>query len=320
MKRRGVVPGMIGILLCGLMTACFPEVESDLQKSMERDDRLLKEFLSRNSIDAIESPLGYFYSKEVVNPTGNQIANNEVVGVYYEIRTTDDQLIESYMDETKKPRLYVHNDGGLVPRAMNFASGLSKTGETLMLYVPSYLGYQNYSYQQLIQPNSNLVIKIKFFDTFTAAELKEYEEELIEDYILEKELEGFQKTNEGLYKKVIQEGDEASKVSGNNDVVRFTYQLYQLDSSNPIAESTPNTPIQTTIGNESNLKFLNLGLKGVKKDMELEMIIPSGLGFTASTQVFPYVIRKDLFDKGFINQIVRPNEPIRFKAKVVEVR
>ncbi|WP_373521566.1 FKBP-type peptidyl-prolyl cis-trans isomerase [Aquiflexum sp.] len=319
MTKRKVVPIIIGIVMYGL-TSCFPEVESDLQKSMDKDDRLLKEYLSRNAIDAIESPVGYFYSKEVVNATGNQIVNNEVVGVYYEIRTTDDQLIESYMDQTVRPRLYVHNDSGLVPRAMNFASGLSKTGETLMLYVPSYLGYQTYSYQQLIQPNSNLVIKMKFVDTYSEAELKAMEEELIEAYILENELVGFEKTVDGMYVRVLQEGEEDSKVSANNDIVRFSFQLFQLDKANAIAENSTNDIVQATIGNEGNLKFLNLGLKGVKKDMELEMLIPSDLGFTNSTQVFPFIIRKDLFEKGFINQIARPKEPIRFKVKIVEVR
>jgi FKBP-type peptidyl-prolyl cis-trans isomerase 2 len=319
MIKSRVVPIMIGIVMYGL-TSCFPEVESDLQKSMDKDDRLIKEYLSRNSIDAIESPVGYFYKKEVVNATGNQIVNNELVGVYYEIRTTDDQLIESYLDENKRPRLYVHNDSGLVPRAMNFASGLSKTGETLLLYVPSYLGYQNYSYQQLIQPNSNLVIKMKFVDTYSEAELRFLEEDLIQAYIEEMELEGFEKTEEGIYLRVLAEGEEDSKVSSNNDIVRFSFQLFQLDTSDPIAESAPNTPIQATIGNEGNLKFLNLGLKGVKKDMEFEMLIPSDLGFTNATQVFPFEIRKDLFEKGFINQIARPKEPIRFKVKIVEVR
>lgn len=319
MTKRRVVPVLIGIVMFGMM-ACFPEVESDLQKSIDKDDRLLKEYLSRNNIDAIESPVGYFYEKVVVNATGNQIVNNEVVGVYYEIRTTDDQLIESYMEETERPRLYVHNDSGLVPRAMNFASGMAKTGETLMLYVPSYLGYQTYNYQQLIQPNSNLVIKMKFVDTYSETELKALEEDLIESYISENELEGFEKTVDGMYLRTIQEGEEDSKISGNNDIVRFTFQLFQLDSANPIAENATNAPIQATVGLEGNLKFLNLGLKGVKKDMELEMIIPSDLGFTNSTQVFPFLIRKDLFEKGFINQIARPKEPIRFKVKIVEVR
>lgn len=319
MINSRVVPIMIGIVMYGL-TACFPESESDFQKSMDKDDRLLREYLSRNSIDAIESPVGYFYQKEVVNPTGNQIVNNEIVGVYYEIRTTDDQLIESYMDETERPRLYLHSDSGLVPRVMNFATGISKTGETIMLYVPSYLGYQTYSYQQLIQPNSNLVVKMKVVDTYSEAELKVIEEELIETYISENELEGFEKTVDGMYVRILQEGEEDSKVSGNSDIVRFSFQLYQLDDTSPIAQNEANTPLQATIGIEGNLKFLNLGLKGVQKDMELEMLVPSDLGFTNPTQVFPFLIRKDLFEKGFINQIARPKEPIRFKVKIVEIR
>ena len=188
----------------------------------------------------------------------------------------------------------------------------------MTLYVPSYLGYQTYSYQQLIQPNSNLVIKVKFVVTYNDTELKALEEELIESYIAENELEGFEKTTEGIYVKILSEGEEGSKVSGNNDVVRFTFRLFQLDNSNPVAESESNSPLQTTVGNEGNLKFLNLGLKGVKKDMELEMLIPSDLGFTNSIQVFPYVIRKDLFEKGFINQIVGQKNHFDLRQKLLK--
>ncbi len=318
MIKRSVFPALVGMTM--LITSCFPEVESDVQKSIDRDDSLLANFISRNNIDAIKTSLGYYYQKETTNEIGDQIENGEIVGIYYEIKTTDEQLIESYLDESKRPRIFVHSEGGLVPRAINFASGISKKGETLMLYVPSYLGYQDYSYQQLIQPNSNLVIKVKYAETYSKEELKSLEEELIEEYISANEIEGFNKTDEGLYLKTSNAGNEASVVSKNGDIVRFTFQMYQLNNTNPIAENAANTPAQTTLGNSSNLKFLNLGLLGVKKDMELEMLVPSHLGFESGPQVFPYQIRKDLFDRGYITQIARPNEPMRIKLKIVEIR
>jgi FKBP-type peptidyl-prolyl cis-trans isomerase 2 len=318
MIKRSVLPALVGMAM--LITSCFPEVESDLEKSIERDDSLLANYISRNDIDAIKTALGYYYQKESTNETGEQINNGEIIGVYYEIKTTDDQLIESYLDESKRPRIFVHSEGGLVPRVINFASSISKKGETLMLYTPSYLGYQDYSYQQLIQPNSNLVIKVKYVETYTEEGLKLLEEELIEEYLSANEIAGFNKTNEGLYLKISNTGDEESVESKSGDLIRFTFQMYQLDNPNPIAENAANTPAQTTIGNSSNLKFLNLGLLGVKKDMELEMLVPSDLGFDDGPQVFPYQIRKDLFDRGYINQIARPNEPLRIKLKIVEIR
>lgn len=318
MIKRSVLPAIVGTAL--LITSCFPEFESDVQKSIDRDNSLLANFISRNNIDAIQTSLGYYYQKETTNEIGEQIKNGDIIGIYYEIKTTDDQLIESYLDESKRPRIFVHSEGGLVPRAINFASGISKKGETLLLYVPSYLGYQDYNYQQLIQSNSNLVIKVKYVETYSDEELQLLEEDLIDEYISAHEIEGFNTTDDGLYLKINKAGDEESIVSKTGDLIRFTFQMYQLNNPNIIVENAANTPAQTTIGNSSNLKFLNLGLLGVKKDMEMEMLVPSHLGFERGPQVFPFQIRKDLFERGFINQIARPNEPLRIKLKIVEIR
>ncbi len=318
MIRKITLPVLIGLLFG--IAGCFPEVESDLQNAIERDDRLLADYISRNNIDAIESQLGYFYKKNITNETGNQIINNDNVGVYYEIRTIDGQLIDDYSDETKSPRIYPHVEGGLIPRVINFASGLAKTGETFTLYVPSYLAYQEYTYQQLILPNANLVVKIKYAETYTNDEIKEIEEESILKYLSEKNLEGFIKTPDSIYVKTTKEGEAGSKVTVNGDLVSFTYKLLQLDTETPFAQSTGTTPFSATVGSESNPKFLNLTLKGLKKGQEFEAIVPSRLGFGLSAQVFPFSIRKDLVDKGYLTQIARPFEPIIFKVTVTNIR
>ena len=318
MIRKITLPVLIGLLFG--IAGCFPEVESDLQNAIDRDDRLLADYISRNNIDAIESQLGYFYKKNITNETGNQIINNDNVGVYYEIRTIDGQLIDDYSNETKSPRIYPHVEGGLIPRVINFASGLAKTGETFTLYVPSYLAYQEYTYQQLILPNANLVVKIKYAETYTNDEIKEIEEESILKYLSEKNLEGFIKTPDSIYVKTTKEGEAGSKVTVNGDLVSFTYKLLQLDTETPFAQSTGTTPFSATVGSESNPKFLNLTLKGLKKGQEFEAIVPSRLGFGLSAQVFPFSIRKDLVDKGYLTQIARPFEPIIFKVTVTNIR
>jgi hypothetical protein len=197
-----LVVGIVSLILSG----CLEPADSELQKTIDRDNELLQKYLDDNEINAIETPLGYYYKKEIANDLGNQIVNNDTLGIYYEIKTTEGHVIESYLDETKPPRLFHHSEGGLVPRAMNFASGLAKEGETLILYIPSYLAYLDYSYQQLIFPYSNLVVKVKYNKVYSTEELKTLEQSKIESYIEAKNLSGFQQIEDGLYRKITKSG------------------------------------------------------------------------------------------------------------------
>lgn len=313
--------GAILLIVLVSVSSCMKELESELDQTIERDDRLVQEYLNRNDINAIETPVGYYYTKDVTNDIGNQIVNNDIVGIYYEIRTTDDQLIDSYMDKSKESKIYRHSEAGLVPRAMNFASGLAKEGESLTLFVPSYLGYQDYMYQQLILPNSNLVIKVEYARTYTEDEVKEIEEQLILDYIEENELTGFERIDDGLYIKITNNSTDTEAQSSAGDMVFFTYKLKQMTDGALLAETSNTTnPFQVSVGRADNLKFLNLSLNGVSKDAEVMVLTPSHLAFGVTTQILPIQIRKDLFDKGLIQQIARPFEPILFDAKVIDVR
>lgn len=311
---------IISLMILVGLASCFPNVESDLEKMVERDDRLLQEHLQRNNIDAIETPLGYYYRKLESSATGNQIVNNDIVGVYYELRTIDGQLIETYMDESLPPRIFSHSEGGLVPRAMNFAAGLAKEGELFELFVPSYLAFQDYSFQNLIFPNSNLRVLVKYAQIFTTEEMEEMEENMILDYLSDNNLEGFEKSEDGLYIKIISEGEEESDAAQNGNVIGFTFQLYQLGEEEVLSEMTNNqNPVQLSLGSPNNLKFINLSILGQKKGVEFEVISPSKLAYGATTQVFPFQVRRDLFDKNYIPQIARPFEPVKVKFKIIQI-
>lgn len=308
---------MVTILALSLASSCVKNFDEELQKNIERDKQLVRAYLERNGIDAIESQMGYFYRKLVTNESGQQIVNNDILGVYYEIKTIDGQLIESYLDESKRPRLYLHGDGGLVPRGINFASGIAKEGETLELYLPSNLAYGNYSFQQLIQPNSNLVVKVKFAKIFNQSKVDELEDTLAEEFIALKGYEGFEKTEEGLWKRTVKEGKEDGPIAENGKSVRFSFSLTQMDSDRPF-DDAPNSLSTFTLrfGDQNNQKFLELALAGASVDQDMDVIVPSRLGFGATTQVFPYAIREDLLSKGLVPTFARPFEPLLFKVKI----
>src|SRR5690606_64431 len=106
--------------------------------------------------------LGYYLRKDVEVEDGTQFTNNDIIGIYYEIKTLEGRLIDSYLDESKSPLIFKYAQNGLWPAAVSYASGLAKVGEELTLYVPSYLAYNTYSYQQLISSGDNLVVKVKY--------------------------------------------------------------------------------------------------------------------------------------------------------------
>src|SRR5690606_32497467 len=114
---------------------------------------------SSNGIEATKTQLGYYYRKDVEMEDATQFTNNDVVGIYYEIKTVEGQLIETYWDETKSPRIFKYAQNGLWPTAVGYAAGLAREGEEMTLYIPSYLAYNTYSYQQLIPAGAHLVVK-----------------------------------------------------------------------------------------------------------------------------------------------------------------
>lgn len=303
-----------------VLSSCFNSFESDFEKIVERDDRLVKEHLQRNNIDAEATPLGFYFLKELEIEDAKNIQNGDTIGVYFEIKTLQGQLIASYLDESLPPKLFAHREGGLIPRAMNFASGLAREGETLQLFVPSYLAYQDYGFQQLIFPNSNLNIRVKYAKIYKRQDIEEIEEAMMVNYLEANNLEGFQRTEEGLYLKILSEGDADSPAAGPDDMVFFTFQLFQLGEAESISEITnESNPFQFALGRSDNLDFLDLVITGLKTGAEFEVIAPSHLAFGATTQVFPFQIRKDLFARNFIPRIARPFEPVRMKGKVVQV-
>lgn len=302
------------------LLACTQETDESLNAEIERDERKLLEFFAQNNINPNETSLGIFYEKLETNDLGNQIVNGDIVGIYYEIRTLGDRLIDSYLDESRAPRLYIHEEGGTIPRAINFVSGFSKEGETILLYAPAYLGYSDYNFQQLIQPDENLKIRIKFKKIFNELEIKESEDLSIKDHIESNNLTGFEKSDSGLYLNIINEGTEGPTAE-EGKIIRITYSISHLNDTQPVAQvNSQSNAFQVTIGDAQNVPFIEEVFKGLSKNAEVRAIVPSHLAFGATTQVFPFEIRRDLVQKGRLNQAVRPFEPLIFHAQVVEVR
>ncbi|AKP50433.1 FKBP-type peptidyl-prolyl cis-trans isomerase [Cyclobacterium amurskyense] len=308
---------LLGLIV--LMSSCLEESVSDIELAMERDDLILEEYIASNSIVATKAQSGYYYTKTVENPDGEQFVNADFIGVYYEIKTIDGQLIDSYMDETKEPRIFKYSQDGLWPISITYASGLAKVGEELTVYSPSYLAFGNYGFETLILPSSNLVIKLKYAAKYTEEELMQREETMIADYIAAEQLEGFVEVAEGVYMRTVTEGDDTETESKLGSNVSVDFELFELGEEDPVFESyESNQPTTVSIGN-SGLEFLNKSLIDVLPDQKIEVLSTSFNAYDQSIQIFPSAIRQDLVNMGEQIDLVKPFTPILFKAEILSV-
>lgn len=308
---------LLGLVI--LMTSCLDDSPTELELDMQRDDLALENYINSNDIDATKTQSGYYYTKTVENPDGDQFVGDDYIGVYYEIKSLDGQLIDSHLDESLEPKIFRYSQDGLWPIAITYASGLAKVGEEMTVYSPSYLAFGNYSYETLILSSSNLIIKLKYAAKYTEEELKEREEAMIADYIATEQLEGFEEIEEGVYIRTITEGDDSKTESQLGSTVSVDFELFELGADEPVYESyESNQPTSVSVGN-SGLEFLNEGLIDVYPDQKLEILSTSFNAYNQSIQIFPSVIREDLVNLGEQIDLVRPFTPILFKAEVLSV-
>lgn len=314
---KTIIKSTLAIAMAALTTSCLQETESDFDRIVDRDNAALAEYISSKDIDAIKTQLGYYFRKDKEVEEGTQFTNNDIIGIFYEIKTMDGHLIDSYLDESKSPVLFKHTQNGLWPSAVGYAAGLAKPDEELTLYIPSYLAYNTYSYQQLIPSAANLVVKVKYVKKYSEEEIKKLEDEMIKAYLAEKELEGFVKNENDIYIKEVKKGE--GDLSKNGNTVTFSYEMFDLYGSKSIAESNATNPV-ISLGFVDNLKFLNESLIDLGKGAEIEVIAPSHMAYGETVQVIPNEIRKDLVSKGELQQFTAPYAPIRFDANVIKVQ
>lgn len=315
---RTIINSAMAIAVAALTTGCLQETESDYEKTVKRDDAVLEQYISSNSIDATKTQLGYYYRKDVEVDEGPQFVNNDVIGIYYEIKTIEGHLIDSYLDENKTPLIFKYTQNGLWPAAVGYAAGLARVGEEVTLFVPSYLAYNTYSYQQLISSGANLIVKAKYVNKYTEQQLKQLEDDKIQAYIEENDLEGFEKKDSGIYVKIVEEGE--GEPSKNGNTVTFSYKLFQMGVTKPISESGVNQNPSISLGSQNNMEYLNKSLVNLPEGTEIEVLAPSHVAYGETIQVIPQEIRMDLVAKGELQQIAAPYEPIRFNAEIIKIQ
>ncbi|AWW30314.1 peptidylprolyl isomerase [Echinicola strongylocentroti] len=318
MKR--VLKTVFTMSAVALLSSCMNNEESAYEKQVKEENQELADYINQNGIQAEQTTAGYYYSRELDVEDGQKFNDEDIIGIYYEMETLEGAFIEAHTEEDGEPIKFKYDRERqtLAPIVVNQAIALAELGETLVLYVPSYLAYSDYSYNQLIPQYANMKITVHFEKIYAPQEVATIEDNLIQGYIDQNGLEGFEKVEEGVYLKVVEAGDEDTEASKNGNSMRFTFEMFELGQDDSFSKSLDNS-VTTTLGDDDNYEFLNIGFKDRHKDAEVQIIASSATSFVNTAQVIPDAIRKDYFDQGYLNIPLRPFTPILFEATIESI-
>src|SRR5690606_18079326 len=132
--------------------------------------------------------------------------------------------------------------------------------------------------------------------------VKQLEDQMIQDYIAANELEGFTKNDKDIYIRVVEAGEGDPSKNGNT--VTFSYEIFELNGTKAIAESTTNNAV-ISLGSANNMEFLNQSLVNLPKGAEVEVIAPSQAAYGAAVQVIADESQQDLVKEGALKAVPR---------------
>lgn len=288
-------------------------LDDDYESQSTIDDKLIVKYLDDNNIQAEKEASGYYYTIMESNESGDEVKDDDILSVYYTMSLLNGEKIDSVV--SGEPIKFKMKNDALVPVGLRFGSYKMKEGEKFRFIIPSNLAYFNYHYENIIPPNSILIVESEIVKIETEQEQKTIEKNAIDNYIVDNSVENISETTSGLYYKKVSDGD--GDMPGNNEIVNVKLVVKYLDGEE-IYSTEEGKSLSFRIGNGSAIAGLEEGVQLMQKGEKALLILPSHLAYNESLQVFPEKIREDLIDKDLIVESILPFSILEIEVELVD--
>ncbi len=265
-----LVLGVVGLY------SCNEESESLLEKEMREDNQEIVDYLAANQIEEKKTVAGIYYQPVVENTTGDRPGSDEIVSIYYKIKTLDGKHIDSLTQNMGAPARFRRGYQNVFPLGIDDAMSVMRQGETYRFFIPSYFGYWDISTQK-IPSYTPLIAELTVAGIYDENTQKTYEQEVISDLIEEKEWgEMVQSFTSGLKIVVTQEGTGDKPQVGETVKIKYVGKLL----NGTIFDQTEGAQtFNYTIGATNIIKGWQEGIPKLKKGSKATLILPSHLAY-----------------------------------------
>ncbi|MCK9627483.1 MAG: FKBP-type peptidyl-prolyl cis-trans isomerase [Bacteroidales bacterium] len=299
-----------------LFTSCLKD-DSDYEKQVKIDDRIINTYLTNHNIQAQKHYSGIYYRKIKENITATSLTRYNVVSFYYTIYRLDEgmyyitsqQPIQSISKANgDKPLQFCLLSNTMVPQGLDYGISLMKVGEIFEFYIPSYLAYGSYGCS-LFPANSNFVVVVEVVGVDTETGVEHNQLDSIQNYANIK-YPNHQKLESGLF--FIDSLPGTGENPGTQSRVEVDFTRKYLDDS--IIKSVIGSSFY--LDNLQAVKGLEEGLKLMKEGGSAIMIMPSKIGFGESLCIVPQKARKELLEDKLISAEVEPYSILKYVVKL----
>ena len=314
MKSKRIVYWLLNTILAAMLLSACELEESEFEKRRDREEGEIKEYLKEQNISATRDPSGIYYVPLKENPQGESVSTNDVISMYYTMRTLEGKLVGQTTDSLA-PVVFNHNFESLIPLGLDYGVHLMNKGEKYRFFIPSTMAYGDYGDSKFFEPGSIFIIDVEVVNIQSEAQIHELEMEALQNYIDTAELENVQAFSSGLRYQELEEGTGIKPLQHSR--VTFHYARRYLNGT-LIEKTNTGSPVTVQLSN-GVVPGLQEGLLEMKEGGKALLIMPSKIAFGESIQVLPTTIRDELIKDQIIVTKAHPYSPLIYEVELVDV-
>ncbi|GAA0192890.1 hypothetical protein GCM10009122_55750 [Fulvivirga kasyanovii] len=299
-------------LLVSIFSSCKEE-ETQLERLRREEDEKITKYLSDKSISATKDASGIYYEVLEENPQGETVRTNDIISVFYDIKTLEGKQLEKTTDSLAPVR-FLHDYKSVIPLGLDYAVHLMKTGERFRFYIPSTLAYGDYKADDF-DANSIFIMELEVAGVQTIDERYNEEMKELREYLDAKAVTDKEELSSGLIYNQTLQGTGTQPTSMSR--VKIHYECRYLDST-LVDKTNPSQPVSIDLNGGYIVKGLKEGILKMKEGGKATFVMPSKLAFGGSIQVFPSSVRDELVQDQILLTRILPFSPLLYNVELVD--
>ncbi|WP_420581615.1 FKBP-type peptidyl-prolyl cis-trans isomerase [Reichenbachiella sp.] len=317
---------LLGLLALFSFSQCSDSSDSNLDQATI-DRNAIEAYIAENDSNAVAHESGIYYSILDTVPTGAE-TGGRILSIYYSAKVLNGDAydINSRADGDDSVKLKQGIDA-VFPVGLDIGLGLMKEGEIFRFYIPSTLGYQDYSFSSLIPENSILEIEVEVAAVQGEDDIITAELDAIDQYIINENLNDtiahpkdsvLFLPGQQIYYKRLTEGTENDTLR-NNDLSTISYVGRTLNGAE-FDRRTNAAPLTYTFGANVIIAGLDEGISQMERGESALIILPSHKAYGESVFVIPSYRKQDFVDLEIIPLYaakVAPYEIVLFETSLL---
>ncbi|UXX78633.1 FKBP-type peptidyl-prolyl cis-trans isomerase [Reichenbachiella carrageenanivorans] len=318
---------LIGFCISLTLVGCSDD-DAGSSDLLYADQEKIEAYLAENNLTATKDDSGIYYTIVTENPTGDTQANGKILSIFYSAKVMGGSGYDARVKNTHDSLLLKQGVNAVYPVGLDLGLAKMKVGETFIFYIPSTLGYGDYSFSSLIPSHAILEIEVELVAIQNESDVLAVELDAINAYIVSEDLNNttahpldpveYASSDQIYYKR--QQAGTANATVKNNELVSINYVGSGLDGTEFDRRTGANI-FEYTFGSGEVITGLDAGVGMMEKGESALIILPSHKAYGESVGlVIPQADKQEFVALEIIPQYatkVKPYQIVTFEVNLL---